>query len=160
MRHASRAGHDEDVVDSVLRASRALVAVAARSIAQVDETATLPQYRMLVALAQRGPQKVSALADELGVHASTVTRMCDRLVRKGLIERAASIESRREVIVALTPAGRGLLDDVTAIRREAIAAVVTKVPDDLRPAMVAALQAFSDAAGEAPDQSWAAGWAL
>jgi hypothetical protein len=70
------------VVDGVLRASRALVAVAARSIAQVDDTVTLPQYRALVALAARGPQNMGALADELGVHASTATRMCDRLATK------------------------------------------------------------------------------
>jgi DNA-binding MarR family transcriptional regulator len=161
MHHPSVSDEDvEEVIEGVLRASRALVAVAARSIARVDETATLPQYRALVALAARGPQKVSALADELGVHASTVTRMCDRLVRKGLIDRAASTESRREVVVALTPAGRSLLDQVTAKRRDAIAGIVTKVPVELRPAMVSALQAFSDAAGELPDPSWAAGWAL
>ncbi len=48
----------EGVVDGVLRASRALVAVAARSIASVDDTVTLPQFRTLVALAARGPQNV------------------------------------------------------------------------------------------------------
>ena len=52
----------EGVVDGVLRASRALVAVAARSIASVDDTVTLPQFRTLVALAARGPQNVGALA--------------------------------------------------------------------------------------------------
>ncbi len=32
------------------------------------------------------------------------------------------------------------------------------VPIPLRSAMVKGLQAFSDAAGEVPDQAWAAGW--
>src|SRR5215470_9254545 len=96
----------EDVVDAVLRASRALVAVAARSIAQADESVTLPQFRTLVALAARGAQNVGELADEIGVHPSTCTRMCDRLVGKGLIDRAVSAQSRREVEVHLTPAGR------------------------------------------------------
>jgi DNA-binding MarR family transcriptional regulator len=146
------------VIDAVLLASRALVAVAARSIAQVDETSTLPQYRTLVALAARGPQNVGALAEEIGVHSSTATRMCDRLVRKGLIDRANSPESRREVIVSLTPAGKRLLARVTDLRRRAIAEIVAKVPDSLRDVMVDALQAFSDAAGEVPDQAWAAGW--
>ncbi len=40
---------EEDLVDAVLRASRALVAVAARSIAQAGDAVTLPQYRALVA---------------------------------------------------------------------------------------------------------------
>src|SRR5688572_26722022 len=95
----------DGVVDGVLRASRALVAVAARSIAEVDDAVTLPQFRTVVALASKGPQKVGALADELGVHASTATRMCDRLVRRGLIDRETSLASRREVIVRLTAEG-------------------------------------------------------
>lgn len=148
----------EGVVDGVLRASRALVAVAARSIASVDDSVTLPQFRTLVALASRGPQNVGALAEELGVHASTATRMCDRLVRKGLMSRASSPDSRREVIVELSPSGRVFLGRVTKARRGSIAEIVAKVPEALRPAMVGALQAFSDAAGEVPDQAWAAGW--
>jgi DNA-binding MarR family transcriptional regulator len=148
----------EPVVDAVLGASRALVAVAARSIAAVDGGVTLPQYRTLVVLASRGPQNVGALADELGVHSSTVTRMCDRLVRRGLIERAVSATSRREVTIALTRAGRDLLDRVTTVRRHALGEIVGRVPPGLRADMVAALRAFSAAAGEVPDQAWAVGW--
>jgi DNA-binding MarR family transcriptional regulator len=148
----------ERVVDGVLRASRALVAVAARSIAHVDDAVTLPQFRALVVLAGRGPQNVGSLADELGVHGSTATRMCDRLVDRGFVDRDVSAHSRREVTVRLTPAGRRLLRDVTAVRRRAIGEIVAKVPDELRSPMIGALQAFSEAAGEVPDQAWTVGW--
>jgi DNA-binding MarR family transcriptional regulator len=151
-------GDTEEIVDAVLAASRALVAVAARSIAQVDSAVTLPQFRTLVALAARGPQNIGVLADELGVHPSTATRMCDRLVRQGLIERTPSPDSRREVDVSLAAAGKELLRRVTVGRRAAIREIVAKVPADLRRAMVDALQAFSDAAGEVPDQAWGVGW--
>ena len=146
------------VVDSVLRASRALVAVAARSIAEVDESVTLPQFRTLVALAAHGPQNVGLLAAELGVHSTTLTRMCDRLARRGLIERHPSTESRREVVVRLAPAGHELLRAVTAARRRAIAQIARKVPPEDRGAVVDALQAFSDAADEVPDHAWAMSW--
>ncbi len=149
----------DEIVDAVLAASRALVAVAARSIAQADSTVTLPQFRTLVALAARGPQNIGALAEELRVHPSTATRMCDRLVRSGLIERTPSPDSRREVEVRLAPQGADLLDRVTTGRRAAIREIVANVPSDLRRAMVDALQAFSDAAGEVPDQAWGVGWA-
>jgi len=43
-------------VDTVLAASRALVAVAARSLAAAGDEVTLPQYRALVVLAARGPR--------------------------------------------------------------------------------------------------------
>ena len=77
----------DDVVDAVLGASRALVAVAARSLANVGEDVTLAQYRVLVVLASRGPQRLADLATALAVDRSTATRMCDRLVRKRLIGR-------------------------------------------------------------------------
>lgn len=79
---------EDEVVDAVIGASRALLAVAARSLAGVAEDVTLPQYRTLVVLVSRGPQRVADLADALGVLPSTATRMLDRLVAKDLVRRA------------------------------------------------------------------------
>jgi len=87
---------DAEVVDAVLRASRVLVSVAARSLAAVDQDVTLPQYRALVVLASRGPQRPSELAEALAVHPSTITRLCDRLTAKRLVHRAESAVSRRD----------------------------------------------------------------
>jgi hypothetical protein len=47
---------DDELVDTVLAASRALVAVAARSLAAAGDEVTLPQYRALIVLAAAGPQ--------------------------------------------------------------------------------------------------------
>src|SRR5438132_13258844 len=85
----------DDVVDGVLRASRVLVAVAARSLVGVDRDVTLPQFRALVVLASRGPLNPGAFADALGVHVSTATRMCDRLVAKGRMRREVPRTQRR-----------------------------------------------------------------
>src|SRR6201990_86419 len=74
----------EALVDAVLGASRALVAVAARSLATVAEDVTLAQYRVLIELASRGPLRLADLAEALAVDRSTATRMCDRLLRKRL----------------------------------------------------------------------------
>ncbi len=147
-----------DVVDAVLRASRVLVSVVARSLAGVADKVTLPQYRALVVIASRGPQNASALAEALGVHISTLTRLCDRLVSKGLIRRRESTTSRREVMLTLTPRGERLVRSVTETRRAEIATIVARVPRSQRQAMVRALQAFGDAAGEADESAWLAGW--
>ena len=101
---------------------------------------------------------VELVADELGVHPSSVTRLCDRLTNKGLLVRAPHPESRREVVLSLTPAGRRVVDEVSASRRRDIRRIVSRVPRDLRPGLVQALQAFADAAGEVPEQSWSMGW--
>ena len=45
----------------------------------------MTQYRTLVVLASRGPQSAAALAEAVDVTPPTATRMCDRLVRKGLV---------------------------------------------------------------------------
>jgi DNA-binding MarR family transcriptional regulator len=145
---------DEDVVDAVLRASRVLVAVAARSLAAVDHDVTLPQYRALVVLASRGPQRPTELAERLGVHPSTITRLCDRLVAKRLVHRSESPSNRRETSIRLTPKGHRLVDAVTARRREEIAAIAAAVPARNRAATVQALRALGDAADEPTDAAW------
>src|ERR1019366_1089119 len=141
----------EEVVDAVLRASRVLVSVAARSLAAVDEDVTLPQFRALVVLASRGPQTVGALAAALGVHASTATRMCDRLVAKGFVDRDVLATNRREVHLELTRSGRRLVDAVTKRRRNEIARVIERVPRAQRDALIQALHAFGEAAEEPAD---------
>src|ERR1700738_3606732 len=92
-RSRAKGGRADPTTDAVLMGSRALVGVAARSLAATEDTITLVQYRALVLLASRGDLNVGALAERLGVHQSTATRLCDRLVTKGLIERATSTES-------------------------------------------------------------------
>jgi DNA-binding MarR family transcriptional regulator len=140
----------DPVVDAVLRASRALVAITARSIASVNEDVTVPQFRSLVVLATTGPQTVSALADRLAVHASTMTRMCNRLVTRGLVLRAPSAFDRREVVIALTAMGTSVVEDVMSARRRELDQLVRMMGDDDRNAVVVALNRFAVAAGEEP----------
>jgi DNA-binding MarR family transcriptional regulator len=138
----------EALTDAVLVASRALVAVASRSIAAVDAKVTLPQFRALVVLdGNDGSCRVGELANELRIEASTATRLCDRLVRQRLVRRRVDKDDRREVVVTLTTAGRDLVARATAIRRAEIAAIVATVPAEHRHTIVEGLSAFRDAAG-------------
>ncbi len=147
-----------EVVDALLSASRAMVALAARSLATVDADVTLPQYRALVVLAARGPQRAADIAGELGVNPSTGTRMCDRLVRKGLVRRSRVSGDRRVVRLTLTAAGRSLVNDVTEHRREELAGIVAAIPPRSHGILVRALLAFTEASGELPDDEWWLGW--
>ena len=151
---------DDQLVDAVLGASRALVAVAARSLDDLAEDVTLAQYRVLVELASRGPQRAAELAAVLGVERSTVTRMCDRLVRKRLIHRRRETRDRRAVQVALTTQGRTLVDRVTHRRREEISRILERLAPRDRAAVLRALRTFADAAGTVPEQDWSLGWTL
>jgi DNA-binding MarR family transcriptional regulator len=148
----------DDLVDAVLGASRALVAVAARSLADLAEDVTLAQYRALVELAARGAQRPADLASGLGVDPSTATRMCDRLVRKRLVQRRRIRADRRGVRISLTGAGRALVEEVTRRRRVEIAKIVRRMPRTDRDSALRALRVFADAAGEVPEQDWSLGW--
>ena len=149
-----RHGTDEAVVDAVLAASRTMIAVATRSLGAVAEETTIAQYRALVVLASRGPQRMVDLAEALEVAPSTAGRMCDRLVRKGLIRRHRARADRRSVLVSITAAGRQVVDEATARRRELIAAILGNLPRARQLAVAEALDAFAAAAGEVPDSQW------
>jgi DNA-binding MarR family transcriptional regulator len=144
--------------DAVLVASRALVGVAARSLAGIEDTVTLVQYRALVLLASRGEMNIGALAEALDVHQSTATRLCDRLVARGLVVRAPSAESRRVVVVSLSRAGQSLIRSVTTKRRAEIDRVMGRLTAKQRAAVTRAFSQFAEAAGEAPDDAWKLGW--
>lgn len=145
---------DDAVVDAVLTASRTLVAVAERSLGAAAEETTLAQYRALVVLASRGPQRMVDLAGALGVTPSTAGRMGDRLLRKGLIRRHRARADRREVQVSITAAGRTVVDEATAQRRALLAEILARLTPAQQSAVVEALQAFAAAAGEVPDGQW------
>jgi DNA-binding MarR family transcriptional regulator len=147
---------DEAAVDAVLTASRTLIAVATNSLGAVAEDTTIAQYRALVVLASRGPQRMVDLAGALDVTPSTAGRMCDRLLRKGLIRRHRARADRRAVQVSITAAGREIVDQATARRRALIAGILGQLPARQRSAVASALAAFAAAAGEIPDSQWPA----
>jgi DNA-binding MarR family transcriptional regulator len=151
---AAATAASQDAVDAVLAASRSLVAVASQSLGGIAEETTLAQYRALVVLASRGPQRMVDLAGALGVTPSTAGRMCDRLLRKGLIWRHRARADRREVQVSITPGGRHVVDEATDRRRALLAGILGRMPAEEQAAVAAALRAFATAAGEVPDEQW------
>jgi DNA-binding MarR family transcriptional regulator len=145
---------DPAAVDAVLTASRSLIAMATRSLGAAAEETTIAQYRALVVLASRGPQRMVDLAAALEVAPSTAGRMCDRLVRKGLIRRHRARADRRAVLVSVTATGRAVVDQATARRRALIEDILRRLPAGRQRAVAQALAAFADAAGEIPDSQW------
>jgi DNA-binding MarR family transcriptional regulator len=124
-------------------ANCALENLTARSVSLVERRLTLAQYRTLVALASGGPSCVGALAASLDVHASTMTRMCDRLSARELITRSSSSTDHRRVTVDLTPNGRAVVEEIMRVRSMHVGAAAESIdPSDLATA-INTLQAFS-----------------
>jgi DNA-binding MarR family transcriptional regulator len=84
-------------------------------IAELD--LTLLQAQVLRTL-RRGAMPTGQLAAELRISAPAITQLTDRLVRKGLIERQATVDDRRCVLVALSSKGKRLVDQFRKRRAE------------------------------------------
>ena len=151
----------DELVSALLTASRALVGVSARSLGHVEDAITITQFRTLVVLEGHGDTRLNQLAERLGVTSSTAMRMVDRLIAAELVTREENKADRREVLIGLTHEGARLVGEVTARRRAEIATIVAAMPQESRQEVVAALNAFAQAAGEAtPSADTAArlGW--
>ena len=146
-------------VDAVLAASRVLVGVAAQSLADLEDVVSVPQLRVLMILATRGPLHLTALAQDMGVHPSNATRACDRLVTAGLLDRRDNPADRRHLLLDLTPAGYALIDGVIDRRRAAIEQILNRMPAGHRRQLGQTLSRFAAAGGEPTSQDlWDLGW--
>jgi len=134
--------------EATLTASRALLGIVARSVADALEEVTLPQFRVMVVLSTTGPLRLGTLAERMGANASTFSRGVDRMVAGGWVVRTENPDSRREVLVGLTEAGHRLVTAITERRRRDIRAVLARMTPQDRQALAEALTAFNRAAGE------------
>ena len=76
---------------------------------------TSAQWGPLMRLKNAGACTVAELARWLQVDAGAMTRLLDRLEKKGLCKRVRSTEDRRVVKVELTPEGEVALQEVPAV---------------------------------------------
>jgi DNA-binding MarR family transcriptional regulator len=146
------------MVDGLMALSRAVVAITARSLSEVGADVSLSQYRTLIVLASRGPQRVADLAAELGVLPSTVTRLCDRLVGRELVTRQPSHTDRRVVWIALSEAGKELVAQAMTKRREMLAALVVGQSFHAPRGFARDAERLAVGAGELPERQWWQQW--
>jgi len=128
--------------------TRILAGVALRSLDVLEGAVTLPQFRMLAILADLGPARSVQVAKALGLEASTITRLADRLVTAGYVTRGSEQGHRGVVTLQLTAPGRKLVAKVAAWRQEELARMLARLPAEQRAGVTAALQQLVVAAGE------------
>jgi DNA-binding MarR family transcriptional regulator len=108
------------------------------------------QLRVLGIVRDRPDLNVNRLAEALNVVASSASRLCDRLEALGLLRRVADPQDRREVQLRMTPAAQQILDELSRRRREALAAVLSRMSGPARRELARSLAAFSAAAVDRP----------
>ncbi|MFI9803610.1 MarR family winged helix-turn-helix transcriptional regulator [Streptomyces sp. NPDC052301] len=104
------------------------------------------QMRVLLMVEHQDGINLRSLADSLASTPPSTSRLCDRLVAAGFVDREISPSDRREVRLHLSDRGRAFLDDLRARREQELQAVLELMPAAKRTQFLAGLEAFCDAA--------------
>jgi DNA-binding MarR family transcriptional regulator len=102
----------------------------------------------MVEIAREGRIRQVELARRLRLEKSTVSRLVANLVSRGWVHRQAADGDGRGVLLVLTEAGATAAARQADIRRDRLTALLDRIPDDQRTAVVRALQTLAEAADE------------
>ena len=83
-----------------------------QELAEFDITSA--QFVILTSLAESGPGPTSVLCQSVSYDQGAMTRMIDRLERKGLVRRARCVDDRRRVNLELTAEGKAVYPKLIA----------------------------------------------
>lgn len=99
----------------------------------------------MVEIAREGRIRQVDLARLLRLEKSTVSRLVANLVNRGWVRREAAGDDGRGVLLVLTEAGETAAARQADARRDRLGALLDRVPDDERAAVVRALQTLAEA---------------
>jgi DNA-binding MarR family transcriptional regulator len=126
---------EDDVLLALARMSMAASVRASEDVGGVSAV----QLRALTALRQKGEANLAQLAEDIGITVSTASRLVDRLVSAGWVNRAPSETNRREISLTLTDEGKRLLRRYDRRRVVLLKECLERVPEERRDAIMAAL---------------------
>ncbi|MGX6602276.1 MarR family transcriptional regulator [Micromonosporaceae bacterium Da 78-11] len=101
------------------------------------------QLNALLVIERTEGINLGRLAAELKMLLSSASRLCDRLVASGMVERVPGRADRREIAIHLTSSSRALLTALSAIRRETLAGVLQRMSGAGRAALLLGLAEFA-----------------
>ena len=120
------------IVDDVIAGYETLMQRLADSHAPefLEIAVTMPQAKLLYLLGAAGELHMSDLVHRLGVSLSTISGLVDKVVDQGLASRREDAVDRRQVVVALTPAGRDFIDRFRELNARQMRELLELLGDD------------------------------
>lgn len=115
-----------------------------RIVAKVRHHGDSAVGHVLAELLERGPLRVSAIAQALGTDPSTVSRQVTALVEAGLVERRADPDDGRSHLLAATESGAQRCVVERHRRVEVIATILARWPEESRHRLAELLGRFAD----------------
>ena len=142
-------GGVEDRVASIRRFSRFYT----RKIGVLHEgllgsPLSLTEGRVIWELTQRERATASELAAELGLDTGYLSRILGGFEKRGLIDRRPSERDGRQIVIALTEAGRGLYATIDTRSRDAVAALLGELAVADQARLIAALETAEQLLGQ------------
>ncbi|RFC63587.1 MarR family transcriptional regulator [Fulvimarina endophytica] len=113
---AQAVASDTETVTSLLAIAKSTRAFIALLLAEIGLHPG--QDQLLVRLLPNEPVSVSVLAEDLSVRPSTISKMLDRLIEKGFVERGAHKVDLRRTMVQLTQEGGVVREKVFGVWRK------------------------------------------
>lgn len=98
------------VIRELARTFQAFEQLSAFHIRQMDLTP--PQFDVVATLGNTPGMSCKELSEKTLITKGTLTGVIDRLIEKGVVSRCAQEQDRRSVMVALTPQGEALFQQV------------------------------------------------
>jgi MarR family transcriptional regulator, organic hydroperoxide resistance regulator len=89
---------------------------------------SIAMWRVMAVLASAGQQRQIDLAELTSIDASTLSRLVTRLVQLGIVTRARSTRSNREVAIKLSAKGNTLVARLIPIARDYENAAIAGLP--------------------------------
>jgi len=127
------------VPDLAFLLSQTARALATELTAALEEVEITPRAQCVLARAAEDEYTQSQLAELSGLDKTTMVVTMDALERAGLAERRPAPHDRRARIIAVTPAGKALVERGAAIVRRVHEEVLAALPEEQREAFVEAL---------------------
>jgi len=115
---------------------------------------TWPQWMVMNVLAHNLAETPAQIADNLGVDRSAVTRLVDRLEKKGLVERKHDGLDRRSIKVKLTKAGAAMVQALDSSADEHQRKFLSQLPSTEYRAFKGNLQKMLRAGGVETSATW------
>ncbi|MDI3494052.1 MAG: hypothetical protein PWQ72_179 [Pseudothermotoga sp.] len=95
---------------------------------EVENLRAIELY-VLLYVAQKGPQKMSELAEVFSMTKSNITFLVDNLEKNGFVERERSNEDRRVIYIRLTDRGRDIYRQILDDFAKLIDKVTSQIPE-------------------------------
>lgn len=95
-----------------------------------------------------GGQRMSAMAEALGVAQSTATRLVEPLVDQGMIKRQPAPDDGRAVVIRLTPKGHRTAAELARLSQRWSQSILQRIPSDQQGQIITALETVVEAVND------------